>query len=40
MIAANHAKAQQEGDISAPIFPPTPIDADAGVIPNESPPSP
>jgi len=40
MIAANHAKAQQEADPAATIFPPTPIDADAGVTPNEAPPSP
>jgi hypothetical protein len=39
MIAANHAQAQQAGDPTAPIFPPTPIDADAGVVPN-GPPSP
>jgi hypothetical protein len=32
MIAAQHAKAQQEGDPIAPIFPPTPIDAEAGVV--------
>jgi hypothetical protein len=31
MIAAQHLKAQQEGDPIAPIFPPTPIDADAGI---------
>ena len=33
MIAAQHAKAQQEGDPIAAIYPPTPIDADAGVVP-------
>ena len=33
MIAAQHAKAQQEGDRTAAIFPPTPIDAEAGVAP-------
>jgi hypothetical protein len=33
MIAANHAKAQQEGDPVAALYPSTPIDADAGVVP-------
>jgi hypothetical protein len=33
MIAAQHAKAQQEGDPTAAIYPPTEIDADAGVVP-------
>jgi hypothetical protein len=37
MIAAQHAKAQQEGDPIAPIFPPTEIDADAGVVPPSPP---
>jgi hypothetical protein len=37
MIAAEHAKLQHEGNPAAVIFPPTPIDADAGV---DSPPSP
>jgi hypothetical protein len=37
MIAAQHAKLQQEGNSAAAIFPPTPIDADAGVV---SPPAP
>jgi hypothetical protein len=41
LIAAQHAKAQQEGNPMAPIFPPTPIDADAGVVaPDNGPPSP
>jgi hypothetical protein len=31
LVAAQHAKAQQEGDPSAAIFPPTPIDEDAGI---------
>jgi hypothetical protein len=40
MIAAQHAKAQQEGDPAAPIFPPTPIDEDAGVVaPNNGSPA-
>jgi hypothetical protein len=38
MIAAMHLKAQQEGDPIAPIYPPTPIDADAGIGGNPSPP--
>jgi hypothetical protein len=33
LIAAQHAKAQQEGDPVAAIYPPTPIDAEAGVVP-------
>jgi hypothetical protein len=33
MIAAQHAKAQQEGDPTAQIFPPTPLDDAAGVTP-------
>ena len=37
MIAAQHAKAQQEGNPMAVIFPPTPIDADAGVVPPSPP---
>jgi hypothetical protein len=37
MIAAQHAKAQQEGDPVAAIYPPTPIDAEAGVVPPPSP---
>ncbi len=37
MIAAQHAKAQQEGDPVAIIYPPTPMDADAGVVPPPSP---
>jgi hypothetical protein len=40
MIAAQHARAQQEGDPAAPIYPPTPIDADAGVVPSDAPPPP
>jgi hypothetical protein len=44
MIAAQHAKAQQEGDPIAPIFPPTPIDTEAGVVNQDNgsttPPSP
>jgi hypothetical protein len=32
MIAAQHAKLQQEGDPLAAIYPPTEIDADAGVV--------
>lgn len=31
MIAAQHAKLQQEGNPAAVIFPPTPIDKDAGI---------
>jgi hypothetical protein len=38
MIAAQHAKAQQEGDPVAPLYPSTPIDADAGVVPPTPPP--
>jgi hypothetical protein len=37
MIAAQHAKAQQEGDPTAPLYPPTPIDTEAGVIPPPTP---
>ena len=37
MIAAQHAKAQQEGDPVATIFPPTEIDAEAGVVPPSPP---
>jgi hypothetical protein len=41
MIAAQHAKAQQEGDPIARIFPPTPLDDAAGVAPpSDSTPSP
>jgi hypothetical protein len=36
MLAAQHAKLQQEGNPAAAIFPPTVIDADAGVIPTPS----
>jgi hypothetical protein len=39
LIAAQHAKALQEGDPMAPIFPPTSIDKDAG-IPAPEPPGP
>jgi hypothetical protein len=35
LIAAQHAKAQQEGSPMAAIFPPTPIDKQAGVVPPE-----
>jgi hypothetical protein len=34
MIAAQHAQAQQAGDPIAKIFPPTPLDEAAGVVPN------
>jgi hypothetical protein len=37
LIAAQHAKALQEGDPSAPIFPPTSIDKEAGIPPPEPP---
>jgi hypothetical protein len=37
IIAAQHAKAQQDGDPAAVIYPPTQIDADAGVVPPPSP---
>jgi hypothetical protein len=37
MIAAQHAKAQQAGDPIAAIFPPTEIDAEAGVVPPPTP---
>jgi hypothetical protein len=37
MIAAQHAKAQQEGDPVAALFPTTPIDPDAGVVPPSPP---
>jgi hypothetical protein len=40
MIAAQHAKAQQEGDPAAVIFPPTPLDKDAGVSSPNDPPAP
>jgi hypothetical protein len=40
MIAAQHAKAIQEGNPSAPIFPPTPLDKDAGVSSPNDPPAP
>lgn len=39
MIAAQHAKAQQEGAPEAIIYPPTPIDDEAGVVPTPSSPS-
>jgi hypothetical protein len=38
MIAAQHAKAQQEGDPVAAIYPSTPIDAEAGVVTPTPPP--
>ena len=34
MIAAQHAEAQQRGDPIAKIYPPTPLDEAAGVVPN------
>jgi hypothetical protein len=37
MIAAQHLKAQQEGDPMAPIFPTTEIDAEAGLGPSSTP---
>jgi hypothetical protein len=37
LIAAQHAQLQQEGNPMAAIFPPTPIDAEVGVIPSEPP---
>jgi hypothetical protein len=37
MIAAQHVKAQQEGDPIAAIYPPTEIDAEAGVVPPPKP---
>jgi hypothetical protein len=37
MIAAQHAKAQQEGDPIAAIIPPTELDTDAGVVPPSPP---
>jgi len=40
IIAAGHAKAQQEGNPVAPLFPPTPIDGDAGVTTPNDPPAP
>ena len=40
LIAVQHAKLQQDGNPAAVIFPPTIIDADAGVIPTPAPASP
>ena len=37
LVAAQHLKAQQEGDSSALIFPPTPYDAEAGINPSGPP---
>ena len=37
MMAAQHAKAQQEGDPAAALYPPTSIDTEAGVVPPPSP---
>jgi hypothetical protein len=34
IVAAQHLKAQQEGSVTAPIFPPTPFDKEAGINPN------
>lgn len=34
MIAAQHAEAQKRGDPTANLFPPTPLDSAAGVVPN------
>jgi hypothetical protein len=34
MIAAQHAEAQKEGNPISPLFPPTPLDEAAGVVPN------
>ena len=39
VIAANHAIAVAKGDITAPIYPPTDYDRDAGVPSNVAPPS-
>ena len=38
LIAAQHLKAHQEGDPIAPLFPPTPLDAEAGIPSNVVPP--
>jgi hypothetical protein len=38
LITANHAVAAAKGDPTAPIFPPTEFDAEAGVTPNTSSP--
>jgi hypothetical protein len=38
IIAAQHLKAQQEGNPIAPIFPPTLFDTEAGITPNIAPP--
>lgn len=40
ILAAQHAKLQQEGNPAAAIFPPTVIDAEAGVVPTPAPPGP
>ena len=40
MIAAQHLKAQQEGDPIAAIFPPTEVDEEAGIISNVKPAAP
>jgi hypothetical protein len=40
LIAAQHAKLQQEGNPMATIFPPTPIDTEAGIVPSEPPSQP
>jgi hypothetical protein len=37
LIAAQHAKLQQEGNPMSSIFPPTPVDTDAGVISTPTP---
>ena len=37
MVAAQHLKAQQEGHPTAPIFPPTPYDQEAGITHNIAP---
>jgi hypothetical protein len=33
IVAAQHLKAQQDGSHTAPIFPPTPLDNEAGIVP-------
>ncbi|MDE3067603.1 MAG: hypothetical protein KGJ60_08635 [Verrucomicrobiota bacterium] len=40
LIAAQHAKAQAEGNPIANIFPPTPLDKDAGIVDKPVPPVP
>jgi hypothetical protein len=40
VVAAQHLKAQQEGNPASIIFPPTPFDAEAGINNNSGPPTP